>query len=90
MSAITPATLVRESNGSLTLHIADFTTAFADGDTWASGLPNVVGKWANVTSGMSASLSSGAIMVTESGGTFTFNSMNAAPLKATLYVLSRT
>ena len=47
MGAVTPATLYRESRGSLTLHIATFTSI--DSSTWKSGLPNAIGYWANPT-----------------------------------------
>jgi len=90
MAAKTPATIVRESAGSLTLHIADFTTAMDSGDSWASGLPNVVGFYATSTSGTSASIGTGGIGVSNSSGTFTFLFGGGGPMKATLYVLSRT
>ena len=46
MAAITPDSVVRESMGSLTLHIATFiTNDIDDADTWASGIPGIVGTW---------------------------------------------
>ena len=87
MAAITLATNypLRESLGSLTLHIAK-STSVADGDTYASGLPNVVGFWANGEADETAG--DEGINVSESAGTFTFGLKTTAAV--TLYALSRT
>ena len=87
MAAITVATNypIRESLGSLTLHIVR-STSVADGDTYASGLPNVVGYWANGEASETAG--DEGINMTESLGTFTFNLKTTGAVN--LYVLSRT
>jgi hypothetical protein len=85
MGAVTPATLVRESMGSLTLHIATF--ASIDSSTWKSGLPNAVAYWANPTTPVT-----GAIGVNATSGTTgtTFDLVSYAAAGAcTLYVASR-
>lgn len=100
MAALTAATVLRESNGSLTLHKITFSSV-TTGDTWASGLPNVIGAWANVTSGTictatvdtatsaSTIVSANGISVIESSGTFTlYPSANAVPV--TLNIWSKT
>jgi hypothetical protein len=84
MSAITPTTIYRESNGSLTLHQCYFATASTD--TWSSGMQGVVGYWAQANSfggtAVSALSASG-----QTAGVFTITNDQAGPV--TLYVLSR-
>lgn len=47
--ALTVASLQRESVGSLTLFIANFASVSSAGDTYSSGLPNIVSAWASPT-----------------------------------------
>lgn len=75
----------RESMGSLTLHIFKLTSV-ADTNTFASGLPNVSGFWANGEASETAG--DEGINMTESSGTFTFNLKTTGAV--TLYVLSVT
>lgn len=70
MAAITPTNVVRVSLGSSNMVVATFTTC-ADGDTWASGIPSIVGKWIDDNSNPSTQASVG-VASTFSGGTFTF------------------
>lgn len=87
--ALTAATIDRESNGSLTLHRVTFSSVTSAGDTWASGLPNVWGYWANVTSSQGVLTTSGGVNVVNSSGTFTIvPNLHNAPV--TLFVQSKT
>lgn len=70
MAAITPATINRVSLGSANLVIANFTTV-SDGDTWASGIAAVLGKWTDHNEDPTTQGSVG-IASTFSAGTFTF------------------
>lgn len=88
MGAVSASSVLRENVGSLTLHIVTFANTTDDGDTWASGLPNVVGFWANGTDDATTQGNTG-IDVSESSGTFTFN-LGEDNRSFTLYVLSRT
>jgi len=87
MAEISPTSTIRENVGSLTLHIATFAATADDGDTWASGLPNVVGYWANGTDDPTQTAE--GVDVSESSGTFTFN-LGEDNRGIMLYVLSRT
>ena len=82
MAAVTAATLTRESVGSLTLHIATFTSV--DTSTYKSGLPNVVGYWGTAPVKLGVD-----VTVTGSTGA-TFDLVNHTATEATLYILSRT
>lgn len=42
MAAVTPTSVIRESFGSLTAHIATFAGTLDTADTWASGIPGIV------------------------------------------------
>lgn len=87
MAALTAATTLRENVGSLTLHVFTFSAVTGD-DTFASGLPNVIGFWANDTNAGGSTLVVG-VNVKNSSGTFTFQTSVAAhPI--TLYVVSKT
>ena len=87
MAAITPDTITRESVGSLVMLICDFsTTVVDDGDTYASGLPNVVGQWFNATKDVTQG--GEGMNVSESSGTFTFISPED-DVTGTLFVLAR-
>ena len=85
MAAVTPATLTRESVGSLTLHIATF--ASVDSSTWKSGLPNAIAYWASAQSSVAGDIS---VIATsgDTGTTFTMSTRLAAG-KIDLFVLSR-
>ena len=88
MAAKTPVTVLRENAGSLTLHIATFTTNDIDNDdTWASGIPNIVGYWANGTDDPTQTKE--GIDVSLSGSTFTFRT-GEDDREGMVYVLSRT
>ena len=70
MAAITPSNVNRVNLGSANLVIADFTT-MSDGDTWASGISAIMGKWVDHNDNPTTQASTG-IASTFSGGTFTF------------------
>lgn len=70
MAAITPTNVTRVNLGSANLVVASFTTV-SDGDTWASGISAIVGKWVDCNSNPSTQASAG-MASTFSGGTFTF------------------
>lgn len=70
MAAITPSNVNRVSLGSANLVIADFTTC-SDGDTWASTIPAIAGKWIDDNSNPATQASVG-VASTFSAGTFTF------------------
>jgi len=88
MAAKTPDSVLRESTGSLTLHIAVFSTNdIDDGDTYASGIKEIVGYWANGTDDPTQTKE--GIDVSLSSSTFTFNT-GENDRTGILYVLSRT
>ncbi len=66
----TPSRVIRESVGSINLHIATF-TEIDNTDTYVSGLTGVVGKWFNADDDPTVQVS-GGVDVSESSGTFTF------------------
>jgi len=70
MAAITPSNVVRVNLGSANMVVATFTTV-SDGDTWASGIASIVGKWVDCNSNPSTQASAGMASVF-SAGTFTF------------------
>ena len=70
MAAVTPSNVVRVNLGSANLVVASFTTV-TDGDTWASGIPSIVGKWMDDNSNPATQASVG-VASTFSAGTFTF------------------
>jgi hypothetical protein len=89
-TAVTPATIVRESVGSLTMHIATF--AAGGSSSWNSGLPNAIAYWANCGSGEGVGVV--AIQTNNSAGV-SFNMTGGGGAEVaddiyTLYVLSRT
>ena len=86
--ALTASAVYRESCGSLTLFQFTFASVASSGDTYASGLPNVWGYWANVTSSQGVLTTSGGVNVVNSSGTFTIVPNMAAPVS--LFVLSAT
>lgn len=86
MAAATVSTVIQENVGSLTLHIVTF-SSLADTNTYASGIPGVVGYWCNAGTDEGTAGDQG-INVAESSGTFTF-SLDTTATDAKLYVLSR-
>lgn len=68
MASITPASLYVQSAGSVTLHIADFTSV-ASGDIWESGINNVI----SVQITPVASHSAAGYTITASSGTINFS-----------------
>lgn len=88
MAAQTAATTTRENVGSLTLHIFTFTSV-TGADTFASGLPNVIGFWANDAFQGGTTTTGIGINVSNSSGTFTFM-LGTAASAVTLYVVSKT
>jgi hypothetical protein len=86
MAAATESgTPIRESWGSLLLHIITFSN-IDDENTYASGIKRVVGYWANGTDAATDHHNAG-IGVVESSGTFTFE-VGEAARTGMLYVLS--
>lgn len=75
MAVKTPDSIRRESLGSVILLIATFNSNdIDDTDTWASGLGgNVVGHWFQATDAPSTTTNAYSVAVSESAGTFTFN-----------------
>ena len=69
MAAVTPATLSRESTGSLTMFIATFANTVDQGDTWSSGIKGIVAVIASQSdaSGTQGSTGAGAAWVSSTG-----------------------
>jgi hypothetical protein len=86
MAARTP-TVLRESVGSMTLHIATF-TAVDNLDTWASAIQHIKGWWSNGTDTPTTQTSEG-VDVSLSTTTFTFGT-GEADRAVMLCVLSKT
>ena len=86
MGAITPSATLRENAGSVLLHIFTFAATADDGDTYASGISDVVGFWGNCTDDPTGAANNG-IDISESSGTFTFN-LGEDDRSFMLYVLS--
>jgi len=86
MAAVTATLVTRESAGSLTLHIVTFGST-ADGSTYASGIPSIIGYWGNVIT--DGTQTKEGIDVTLSDSTFTFNLGETKTSGIMLYVLSR-
>jgi len=85
MAAATQSgTIMRESFGSLQLHIIPFTN-IDDTNTYASGISRIVGYWANASNDPTQEKEK--IDVALSGSTFTF-SAGEDTRTGTLYVLS--
>jgi len=84
MAARTPSLIVRETFGSLQIHILTFSD-IDHGDTYVSGIKRVVGYWANGTDDPTAKAE--RIEVAHSAGTFTF-STGEDDRTGMLYVLS--
>lgn len=88
MAVQTAASTSRENVGSLTLNIFTFTSV-TGADTFASGLPNVIGFWAQGTLAGGTTVTVSGVNVNNSSGTFTFTT-NLAAVPVTLYVISKT
>jgi len=85
--ALTAASVIRESIGSLNLHTVTLTDGEVDdGETYVSGLSGIVGYWFNATDDPTTQ-TSGGVDVSESSGTFTFN-CGEDDRNGTLYVLT--
>jgi len=84
MAAITPTKVARVNIGSSNLVVATFTTA-SDGDTWASGIAAITGKWVDMNGNPTTQASAG-FASTFSSGTFTFYPGEDA-LPFTLYAI---
>jgi hypothetical protein len=87
MADATVSSVNRHSVGDMTMHIVDF-SSIADTNTYASGLPNVLGHWANDATNV-VTLGDEGINVAESSGTFTFY-VKTTTTDAKLYILSLT
>jgi len=89
MGAITASTIRRESMGSLTAHFVTFTsvTSASPGDTWTSGLPNIVGAVASFAGG-GTGLSAPSCSYVSSTGVVTLVSPDTSA--ASLIVYSQT
>ena len=88
-STATLSSILRESMGSTTLHIATF--AAGGSLSWASGLPNAVAWWANCGSGQGAGVTTS--YAASSGVTFYLTGAGAGNASNDIYnlfVLSRT
>lgn len=87
MAALTAASVTKESMGSLTLHIVKFASVSsgATGDTWSSGLPNIVNAWAQATTAGPSAVSCSFVSST---GVVTINPVDVAT-EVNLFVLSK-
>lgn len=88
MAVQTAASTTRTNLGAVTLHIFTF-TAVTGADTFASGLPNVIGFWATTTLAGGTTTGTAGASANNSSGTFTFT-CNLAASPITLYVISAT
>lgn len=89
MAAVLPITLTRESLGSVTLLIANFSSGVVNtGDTWASGLGgNVLGFWGQQTELPDTQASAG-LAAANSSGNFTLYPSEQS-MAFTFYVIAR-
>ena len=90
MAAKTADSILKENVGSCTLYIATFSTNdIDDGDTWASGIPNVIGYWGNLTDdGTQEKEKIDITLSTAATGAFTFN-VGENNRTGMIYVLSK-
>lgn len=89
MAAKTPDSVIRESLGSLTLHIATFSTNdIDDADTWTSGINGVLTAWCNGTDDPTTQASNGIDVGFTAAGVFTFYA-GESNRTGVLHVLSR-
>jgi len=91
MSAVTVSTLYKESVGSLTLHIANIAAGATSLDTWASGIPGIIGSWADANSASNTATNSNGITTLVSGSTIYFRAAttNETMTQIQCFVLSR-
>jgi hypothetical protein len=88
MSALTVSSQDRESMGSLTLHIFDFSSV-TSADTFASGLgTSVVGYWVQPTTSVGTGSNPAGAVATNSSGTFTFSGILSSSALS-LFVVAR-
>ena len=88
MAEKAPDKIIRESVGSLTLFLCQYTsTNIDDGDTYPSGIGDVVDKWFNSTKDVTQG--GEGMNVSNSSGTFTFISPED-DVTGTLFILART
>jgi len=89
MAAKTPDSILRESVGSLTLHIATFETNDMDNDdTWTSYIPGVVGWWAVGTDDPTQTKEGIDVSFTATNSVFTFRT-GEDNREGKLFVLSK-
>lgn len=81
----TIASTIRESLGSMTLHIVSFSD-LDDTDTYVSGLQGIVSWW-GVQTDNPGTQTNNAMDISESSGTFTFN-LPEDDRVAKLYILT--
>ena len=88
--ALTPTTLRRESMGSLTLFIANFASvsSAAAGDTWSTGLPNIVNAWASVADATTTNSKDIGCSFVSSTGVITLQPTNGTAITANVFVLA--
>lgn len=87
MAAVVPTHVLRESMGSLTLHIVRLPSTLDATNTWASGIPGIVSWQISATDAPGTQTNSG-IAASLSGSTFTFTP-DEDNQGAELWVLSR-
>ena len=88
MGALSIASQQRDSVGSLTLHVFNFSSV-TTGDTFASGLgASVIGYWAQDTTSAGTGSNPCGAVATNSSGTFTFTGMLSSTA-VTLFVVAR-
>jgi hypothetical protein len=90
MAAKTPDSVIRESLGSLTLLICDFsTTNIDDGDTYATGLGNNIVGDAWMAATLDPTQGGEGMNISKDSGTLTFNAPEDN-VTGTVYILART
>ena len=87
-ASISPTAILKESVGSLTLHIATFAATADDTDYWTSKIAGVVGYWANRTDAPTQTKEAIDVQFTATNSVFTF-SAGEDDVGIMLYVLSR-
>jgi hypothetical protein len=87
--ALTASTVVRESLGSLTLHIATFATVNTAGDTWESKIPGVVACWATALTATAALTDHGVNAGLKTASTGTIGLVSGEAVSVKLFVLSK-
>lgn len=87
--ALTASSVSRESLGSLTLHKVVFATVTTAVDVWNSGIPGIVGVWANNTSASILSLNGVSAAVTTAGSTGAIAVVPNVAGSVVLFVMSK-